>query len=150
MLRRAERSSLVKSRPSNQISPAAISPGGGTRPSTARLVTDFPDPDSPTIPSVRPEARSKLTRSTAGTARSRLRKRTCKSRTDKSVSVILGLLHPRIQCIPQTVSNKVEAEKHHCQNGGGRGQQNRVNRDRLRAFVRQHSERRCRRRNTQT
>src|SRR5215471_13472685 len=139
MLRSAERSSFVRSRPSNQISPAAISPGGGIRPSTARLVTDFPDPDSPTIPSVRPGARSKLTRSTAGMVRSRLRKCTCKSRTDNNVSVILCLLHPRIECIPQTVSNKIEAEKHDGQESGGRSQQNRVNGDRLRAFVRQHS-----------
>jgi len=39
------------SSPRNQISPLIV-PGVGTRPITAKDVTDLPDPDSPTIPSL--------------------------------------------------------------------------------------------------
>jgi len=56
--------------PSNTISPPAMRPGGdGTSCITDRLVTDLPDPDSPTIPSVSPRRTSKLTPSTARTTR---------------------------------------------------------------------------------
>ena len=45
-----------------------VLPGGvGTRPMIARLVTDLPEPDSPTMPSVSPGWISKLTPLTAWT-----------------------------------------------------------------------------------
>src|SRR5690606_26410047 len=44
--------------------PAVIRPVGGSSPSTDSMVTVLPEPDSPTTPSTRPGATSKLTRST--------------------------------------------------------------------------------------
>ena len=52
--------------PSKRICPATMRPGGeGIRRRIDRFVTDFPEPDSPTMPSVLPRSRSKLTPSTA-------------------------------------------------------------------------------------
>ncbi len=44
-------------------------------------VTDLPQPDSPTIPSVWPRSTEKLTPSTARTTPSRVKKCVCRSRT---------------------------------------------------------------------
>ncbi|KAB2868757.1 MAG: CapA family protein [Bauldia sp.] len=52
----------------------------------ARLVTDLPDPDSPTSPSVRPGRRSKATSETARTVRRRDAKSTASPRTDSTAS----------------------------------------------------------------
>ena len=53
-------------RPSNVIVPAAMRPGGfGTSRMMESDVTDLPQPDSPTMPSVSPGASTKLTPSTA-------------------------------------------------------------------------------------
>src|SRR3954467_8759869 len=55
-----------RSTPSNRISPPAMRPGGcGTSPMMESAVTLLPQPDSPTMPSVRPASSSKLTPSTA-------------------------------------------------------------------------------------
>src|SRR6266567_2394969 len=59
--------SLRRSTPSKRISPPAMRPGGcGTNPMIDSAVTLLPQPDSPTMPSVRPAAIEKLTPSTAG------------------------------------------------------------------------------------
>ncbi|CBN55761.1 hypothetical protein OSCI_2420016 [Kamptonema sp. PCC 6506] len=52
----------------NQISPVVAADELGTKPMTARAVTDFPDPDSPTIPRVCPRFTSKEMPSTALTS----------------------------------------------------------------------------------
>src|SRR5579885_2640804 len=58
--------SLRRSTPSNRISPPAIRPGGrGIRPMIESAVTLLPQPDSPTMPRVRPVSSEKLTPSTA-------------------------------------------------------------------------------------
>src|SRR6266850_6511325 len=55
--------------PSNSTSPPAMRPGGcGTRRMIESAVTLLPQPDSPTMPSVRPRARLKSTPSTASTS----------------------------------------------------------------------------------
>ncbi len=51
--------------PSSRISPAAMRPGGSSRPMMAVPVSDLPAPDSPTTPSTSPGAMSKETSSTA-------------------------------------------------------------------------------------
>ena len=57
---------LSRSCPSKKISPAAMRPGGvGMSRMTERLVTDLPEPDSPTNPSASPWVRARETRSTA-------------------------------------------------------------------------------------
>ena len=58
--------SASRSRPSNRISPPSTRPGGcGTNPMIESAVTLLPQPDSPTMPSVRPARTAKLTPSTA-------------------------------------------------------------------------------------
>ena len=59
--------SRVSSRPSNSMLPFAKWPFLPSNPSMARLVTDFPQPDSPTMQRARPGATLKLTSSTAVT-----------------------------------------------------------------------------------
>ena len=44
----------ARSRPSSRIPPPSTAPGSGTSPTTARQVTLFPDPDSPTSPRISP------------------------------------------------------------------------------------------------
>src|SRR3954469_11353508 len=73
---RAPRSSLSRaggsfsrSSPSKRTSPARMRPGGcGTSPMMLSAVTLLPQPDSPTIPSVRPRSTLKSTPSTARTS----------------------------------------------------------------------------------
>src|SRR5688572_17104254 len=58
-----------RSSPSSSTSPPAMRPGGcGTRPMMESAVTLLPQPDSPTMPSVRPRCRLKSTPSTARTS----------------------------------------------------------------------------------
>ena len=65
--RKAAAESCRRSTPSNRISPPAIRPGGrGTSPMIDSAVTLLPQPDSPTMPSVRPGSMEKLIPSTAG------------------------------------------------------------------------------------
>ena len=63
------------SSPSRMILPPTISPGGmGTNRIRDSTVTDFPEPDSPTIPMVSPRFREKETPSTAFTVPNLVRK----------------------------------------------------------------------------
>src|SRR3954471_2584546 len=75
---------VVSSRPPKRISPSTVVNIGLCRPRMVRLVTDFPEPDSPTIPSVLPRATSKESPSTARTMPSSVLKLTCRSRTESS------------------------------------------------------------------
>ena len=57
-----------RSSPSNKTCPPTMRPpGSGTSRKIDRHVIDFPDPDSPTIPSVSPRPTEKLAPSTAFT-----------------------------------------------------------------------------------
>ena len=58
----------------------------------ARLVTLFPEPDSPTTPSVSPRRSVNERSETAWTTPSRVRKRTVRFRTSRSVAPVLGAL----------------------------------------------------------
>ena len=72
------------SRPSNRMEPPTIRPGFATRRRISDSpVTDFPDPDSPTIPSVSPCASEKETSSTARTPSSPLPKSTFRFETSR-------------------------------------------------------------------
>ena len=71
--------------PSNTIRPLSIRPvGEATSRSTDSAVTLLPQPDSPTMPSVPPAGRSKLTPSTAGTTPSSVWKYVRRSCTESS------------------------------------------------------------------
>ncbi len=73
--RSISRSEAVSSSlPSSRISPSILVRNGSCRPRIVRLVTDLPDPDSPTMPSVLPLARSKESPSTALTMPSSVEK----------------------------------------------------------------------------
>src|SRR5688572_33293668 len=88
-------------------------PGGvGINLMIERFVTDFPDPDSPTMPSVSPRERSNDTPSTALTTRPSSSKYVRKLRTERRlVNVVSALSHLRIERIAQAVSEKVEREQ---------------------------------------
>ena len=74
--------SFVRSLPSNMTEPSTILAGGlGIRPMIESAVTDLPQPDSPTIPSVLPFSTWKETPSTAWTTPSRVKKWVLRSLT---------------------------------------------------------------------
>src|ERR1700744_1732668 len=98
--------SVTRSRPSNRISPATIRAGAGGRRSSDRLVTVFPLPDSPTIPSISPAATWKSTPSTARTTPSRTGKCTFNPRTDSKESAA----DTGIERIGQPVGQQVEPQ----------------------------------------
>jgi len=67
-------------------SPAAILPGGSIRPRREKPVTDFPPPDSPTMPRISPSLRVKSTPSTAFTVPRKSSKRVCRFLTSRRYS----------------------------------------------------------------
>ena len=72
-------------------------------------VTDLPQPDSPTIPSVLPFSTAKLTPSTARTTPSRVKK--CVRRSSTSSSAIATLsLRPRVERVAEAVGDEVRAQ----------------------------------------
>src|SRR5437763_7788166 len=75
---------LMMSWPWKRTSPETILPGGlGMRRMIERFVTDFPEPDSPTMPKVSPRFRSKLMPSTALTVPSSVSKYVRRSLTER-------------------------------------------------------------------
>src|SRR5450631_1704262 len=82
--RTSSASAPTSSTPSSQISPEILARVPLCRPRTAWLVTDLPQPDSPTIPNVRPLARWKLIPSTLRTSPSSVGKWTFRSRTSRN------------------------------------------------------------------
>jgi len=68
--RRRRGAMRMRSRPSNDIDPAAIAKPGGSIWAIARPTIDFPAPDSPTRPMILPGARSNESSRTAGTVAS--------------------------------------------------------------------------------
>src|SRR5690606_9871552 len=70
--------------PANVALPSTLLPRAGSSPMIASDVTDLPQPDSPTSPTVWPAATSKLTPSTARNSLRPLPKVTVRSRTDRS------------------------------------------------------------------
>ncbi|CJC62564.1 Uncharacterised protein [Streptococcus pneumoniae] len=68
-------------------------PGGfGINPINALEVTDFPEPDSPTIANVSPFFKSKVTPRTACTSPACVSKETCKSFTSNNVFIFASPL----------------------------------------------------------
>src|SRR5215471_10458991 len=79
--------SPISSVPANRAEPVTTA-DGGSRPITARQLTVLPDPDSPTIASVRPGQAAKLTPLTASTSWPRCRKLTRRSVTSSRPALI--------------------------------------------------------------
>ncbi len=87
------RSCCTPWRSRNRILPASMRPAGlGNRPMMDRLVTDLPEPDSPTIASVSPRARSKVTPSTDLAMPSRLWNQVFRPCTDSTMSRVLAVM----------------------------------------------------------
>src|SRR6185369_4537030 len=84
----------------------------GMRPMIESAVTDFPQPHSPTMPSVFPFSSEKLMPSTACTTPSRVKKWVLRSLTSRTAK--LGLPRARIECVAEAVGDEVRA-----QNEGG-------------------------------
>ena len=84
--------SLKISAPWNSTSPPTIFPGGlWTRFMMERFVTDFPEPDSPTMPITSPFLREKDTPSTAFTTPSSVKKWVLRPLTSRTVSSALSI-----------------------------------------------------------
>src|SRR5438093_8265719 len=100
-------------RPLKITSPPTMRPGGlGISRMIDRLVTDFPDPDSPTMPSVSPRCRSKLTPSTARTVFSSSAKYVRRFLTESSITRAASPLpHLRIERVAQAIAEEIEREE---------------------------------------
>src|SRR6267154_1441741 len=90
--------------------PSTTRPGSGTSRSSERAVTDFPEPDSPTIPTVSPSATSKLTPSTALTTPAWVKKWVLRFSTRSRLVETLPP-HPRVERIAQSVADEVESHQ---------------------------------------
>src|SRR5712691_6811790 len=99
----------TRSMPSKRAAPDSTRPLRASRPRIAREVTLFPQPDSPTIPSVSPGSMSKVMPLTACTVPRRVQKRTCRSSTERSAALATGP-ELRIERLAQPVTDQVEAE----------------------------------------
>src|SRR6185369_15941717 len=108
-----------RSIPSKVSRRAVTCPGGGTSRRMARPVIDFPEPDSPTIPSFsRPT--TKLTPRTASTAATRPGNWTRRSSTmrigespaRRPTDCVTGSVHLRVEDVAEPVPQEVEAEAH--------------------------------------
>src|SRR4051794_2380438 len=99
--------------PENITEPSAILPARSRIRITAYDVTDFPDPDSPTMPSVSPLATEMLTCCTALTMPRRVANSTVRSLTSSNGCAVIALpSRPslRVDDVAQTVTEQVEAE----------------------------------------
>src|ERR1051326_7858379 len=101
--------SVVSSRPSKRIEPETIRAGGvGSSRTIESAVTDLPQPDSPTMPSVRPASTLKLTPSTACTTPSRVKK--CARRSVTSSSGMSGLPRAWVERVAEPVGDEVRTQ----------------------------------------
>ena len=100
-----------RSLPSYKISPPSTMALLASMPIIARLVTDLPEPDSPTMASVSPLYKSNDTSRTACTLPAWVRKDITRSLTSSFFSIsALRSAQRRVERIPQTVAEQVETE----------------------------------------
>src|SRR3984893_19578345 len=98
-------------------------PGGSISPITARPVTDWPAPDSPTTPSTSPLAMSKEIPSIARKVLRRVANSTLRLRTERTGSVmrsragVIRRLSSKfwIDCVAQPVAEQVDGKNQHRQ-----------------------------------
>ncbi|CPJ37507.1 Protein of uncharacterised function (DUF1602) [Bordetella pertussis] len=81
--------SLRRSLPLKRISPSTTSPGGSISPSSENPVTDLPEPDSPTSPTISPRRTTRSTPSTAGQAPASVWNAVRRPRTSRRMSFML-------------------------------------------------------------
>ena len=102
--------SLVTSLPSNWIAPAVRWMAGGSSPMIARAASVFPEPDSPTMPTISPGATEKLmvlTTSSLVRATSSCRPSTLRS----SVAAMSDSAHAWIEPVAHRIAKQVDAEQ---------------------------------------
>src|SRR5919197_734419 len=127
MERTSSSSIFSTSCPSKTTAPSTIFPGGfGMSRISDSAVTDFPHPDSPTMPSVSPAASSNETPSTAWTTPSRVKNCVVSSRTSRRFCATFFPrrrldLHPRIERVTEPVAE--ERERQHHDRDADRGEQ---------------------------
>src|SRR6266545_1055602 len=126
----------MRSVPSNDAAPDSTRPLRASRPRIASEVTLFPQPDSPTIPSVSPRAMSNEIPLTACTVPRRVQKRTCRSATARS-AVLSTRPELGIQGLAQPVSDQVEPKHRDYDRNAGNDRQERGD-DEIVVHVRQH------------
>src|ERR671934_1407026 len=124
--RRSRISSSLAARTSSPVkrtAPWAMRPARSRMRITAYEVTDFPEPDSPTMPTVSPLATRTSTCSTARTTPRRVENSTVRSATSSSGTVSLTTPNSgsplRIDDIAQPIAEQVEAEHRDHQRGAG-------------------------------
>src|SRR6056297_1845842 len=116
--------SEVSSTPPSRTAPEAMLPAGrGSRPISARLVTDLPQPDSPTMPSVRPGRIENETSSTARTIPASVTKSTLRRSTSSNASLMVSPTSSSgpfgVQRVLQAVGEQVETHHQREQEAGG-------------------------------
>ncbi len=109
---------LSMRRPFSLISPAAIRPGGSSRPMIAAPVIDLPAPDSPTTPSTSPGAIENDTSSIAVRMPRRVGNSTRSLLTSRSGDLLTSA-QLRVEGIPKPVAEQVHrhAQKDQCRAG---------------------------------
>src|SRR5215831_12396148 len=113
------------------ISPPTMRPGGSTMRRIDCAVTLFPQPLSPTMPSVLPGITSKVVPSTALVVPSSWKKLVRRSRTERSgTGSIATILEVRVRGVADTVAHEVEGE-HRDNDGEGGNEQPRRDDQRL-------------------
>src|SRR3546814_5323258 len=105
--------------PSSRISPAAMRPGGSSRPMMAAPVIDLPAPDSPTTPSTSPAEISSETSSTATRVPRRVGNSTRRLRTSSSFGLVMRLPELGIERIAQPVTQQVDRQHQDGQGAAG-------------------------------
>src|ERR1700737_3607817 len=123
------------SRSLNRIRPETIRPGSGTSRRMENAVIVFPEPDSPTIPTVSPRATLKLIPSTAWTIPREVKNCGPRSSTRNRGAATALSSHSGIDGVSQSISDKTER-----QHGDGQRQRRdqhlmRVGKDRLVAVL---------------
>ena len=107
------------SSPSSMISPPVILPLSEISRRMERAVSDFPQPDSPTIPNISPCFTQRLTPSTAGYMPPPEGKETHKSlifNTSKTLPLSVFWIRP----VADGIAQQIDAQ-HHQENGSGGG-----------------------------
>src|ERR1700732_5101505 len=102
--------SAARSHPSKRIRPPVITPAAPNKRMMASAITDFPEPLSPTMPTISPGSTAKLARLSTSVAPRKPRNATLSSSISSSFALISADLELGVEQIPQAVAQEVEAD----------------------------------------
>src|SRR3954447_21997180 len=120
MARISASESVSRSLPWKRIEPAILPGGSGISRISDIEVTDFPQPDSPTMASVSPSSTWNEMPSTARLIPSGVRKWVCRFSTSSNAIRSQTLGHARIKRVAQAVAEQVDGEHGHREERGGK------------------------------